>query len=81
MSVAREAIALSEAAIEHEAQVVGVGELLGRLHAVGEEFGIGAELFVAAVLIEHPEDAGEESRHPVVVADGLQLSVFVGAWQ
>ena len=76
--VARQAVALAEAAVEHEAQVVGVGHPLGRLHAVGIHLGQTAQLLVLAlrVLIEHPQHAGEESRHPVVVADGLQRGLL-----
>ena len=54
MLVACEAVTLPEAAIEHEAEVVGVGKLLGGFHAPGKAFCEVTELLVASVLVYHP---------------------------
>ena len=49
MLVARQAIALSETAIEHKAQIVGVSHLFRRFHTVGVHFGQLAQLLILAL--------------------------------
>lgn len=68
MSVARQPVAVAEAAVKHEAQVVGVLESLGRLYARRKLLGQRPQGVVAAVTVQQPQRAGVETAYPRLVS-------------
>ena len=71
MRIARKVVSLAETAIEHEAEVMGVGHGLDGFSAIGEEFGVAAQLLGWLVGIELPQHTREEAGAPpsVVACD------------
>ena len=65
---------ISIAALNHEAQVVGLGVTAYRKQDIRIVFGIREEFFVAGQFVGIPERAREESAGPVVDVTGTQCS-------
>ena len=78
MGIAGKFIPLSEAAMQHEAQVVRVGHPFHGLGTGGHHPGPGEQLRVPVVGIKLPQHTREEAGHPPAVVFRDQFPVFVG---